>query len=448
MKRSLRIFALAALGFVCCGGLAACNGGGDSTKKDIKAPEVKQEETLNVKVGLITLHDESSTYDKNFIDAMKDSAKRLGFEDKLVIKSNVPETNEAYEAAKELVQQNGCQIIFADSFGHEASMIKAAKEFPNVQFCHATGTRSQTANETQDGSLPNYHNAFANIYEGRYLAGIVAGQRLASMLDADKTLKPVVGYVGAWQYAEVKSGYTSWFLGVKSVVPNVTMKVQFTSSWYDENAEKNAAENLISKGCVLVSQHADSWGAPKACEAAGVPNVSYNGSTGSQCPETYLVSSRINWSPYYEMAIRAVAKGEAFATDWAGSVADGSVELIEYGQNIAPGTNALVLKATYELATGARRVFDCANFTVKNAKANDTYGNITCDANGHLTAYNADVKDIIGDDGQSTYAGDTNVVTTDEATGITYFSESTFRSAPYFDLEIDGIELLNSGFGA
>jgi len=444
MKRSLRsMLSCVALGLACVCGLAACDGAGKSTKLDIKEPEPKVEANLNIKVGLITIHDESSTYDKNFIDAMKRSCKKLGCPD-LIIKSNVPETNEAYDAAKELAN-NGCQFIFADSFGHEASIIKAAKEFPNVQFGHATGTRSQTANDTQDAALPNFHNAFANIYEGRYLAGIVAGQRLASMMDEDPNMEPIVGYVGAWQYAEVKSGYTSWYLGVKSVVPTATMKVQFTSSWYDEAAEKSAAENLINQGCVVLSQHADSWGAPKACEAAGVPNVSYNGVTGSQCPETYLVSSRINWCPYFEMAIKAVSKGEAFATDWSGSISDGSVELLNFGDNIAPGTQPLILKAAYEIARGERQIFDCANFTVNNAKAHDTYGNITCDENGHLTAYNADVKDILVN-GQSTYAGDTNVVKTEN--GITYFSESTFRSAPYFDIEIDGITLLNSGFGA
>ena len=246
--------------------LAACGGNADdNAAKDIK-------------VGFICLHDEKSTYDLNFLNGVDEVKKALNLkDDQVIVKTNVPEGDECYQAAADLVDQ-GCNVIFANSFGHEDFMIKAAKEFKDVQFCHATGTKAHTE------GLSNYHNAFASIYEGRYLAGVAAGLKLKEMMAADSTVVPKMGYVGAFTYAEVISGYTSFYLGAKSVVPEVTMDVQFTGSWYDAVEEKNAAEALIAKGCVLISQHADSMGAPSACEAAKVPNVSYNGSTKEACP--------------------------------------------------------------------------------------------------------------------------------------------------------------------
>ncbi|MFR6424430.1 MAG: BMP family ABC transporter substrate-binding protein [Oscillospiraceae bacterium] len=250
-----------------------------------------------LKVGFICLHDENSTYDKNFIDAAKAACKNAGLsEDQYIIKTNIPEGQECYNAAAELVDA-GCNVVFADSFGHEDFMIQAAKEFKDVQFCHATGTKAHTE------KLSNYHNAFASIYEGRYLAGVAAGMKLNEMIEAGEFTadQAKMGYVGAFTYAEVISGYTSFYLGAKSVCPTVTMDVTFTGSWYDEALEKEAANKLIAGGCKLISQHADSMGAPTACEQAGVPNVSYNGSTESACPNTFIVSSRIDWTPYYEM---------------------------------------------------------------------------------------------------------------------------------------------------
>ena len=282
MKKLLTLF-LAALMVLC---FAACGNETVDNKDDIK-------------VGFIFLHDENSTYDLNFINAAKAAVKNLGLtDDQVIMKTNIPESNEAYEAAADLAD-SGCDIVFADSFGHEDFIIQAAKEYTDVQFCHATGTKAHTE------GLSNYHNAFASIYEGRYLAGIAAGMKLNEMIAAGKFTADAakIGYVGAFTYAEVISGYTSFYLGAKSVCPTVTMDVQFTGSWYDEALEKEAAELLIQKGAKLVSQHADSMGAPTACETAGIPNVSYNGSTQTACPNTYIVSSRIDWTPYFEYNI-------------------------------------------------------------------------------------------------------------------------------------------------
>ena len=413
MKKILAILMAIAMVF----SFAACG-----TKKDGGETEKK------LKVGFIFLHDENSTYDNNFLIGAEEACKKLGVE--MITKKNIPEQNACYDAAAELVD-SGCSVIFADSFGHEDFMIKAAKEFTDVQFCHATGTQAHTEN------LPNFHNAFASIYEGRYLAGVAAGLKLNEMIAAGKfkAEEAKMGYVGAFTYAEVISGYTSFYLGAKSVCPTVTMDVQFTGSWYDETLEKEAANTLIQKGCKLISQHADSMGAPTACETAGIPNVSYNGSTVSQCPNTFIVSSRINWEPYFEYMIKCVQDGKAIDTDWTGDLGTGSVVLTDVnGQAAAANTQAEMDKVKAQFDAGTLHVFDVNTFTVTVDAANKLNANAKVDANGHLTNYMADV------DTDANYAADTEVVKDG------YFHESEFRSAPYFDVQIDGITLLNAKF--
>lgn len=404
MKKILSVLLVLALMLGTCLALGSCaskeNGEDAGTSGD--------GETM--KVGFIYLHDENSTYDKNFIDAAQAACKAAGVE--IVEKKNIPENTECLEAAEDLVDR-GCSIVFADSFGHESYIAQAAEKYPEVQFCHATGTTAHTA------GLDNFHNAFASIYEGRYLAGIAAGMKLNEMIAAGKFTaeEAKMGYVGAFTYAEVISGYTSFFLGARSVCPTVTMDVQFTGSWYDENAEKEAATALINNGCKLISQHADSLGAPTACENTNVPNVSYNGSTEASCPNTFIVSSRIDWEPYFTYMINCVKNGEKIDTDWTGTLATGSVVLTDINENVAAeGTQEKMDEVKAQLEDGTLHVFDTKTFTVNGET---------------LTSYKADV------DTDEAYTPDTEVI----ADG--YFHESEYRSAPYFDLRIDGITLLN-----
>ena len=366
-----------------------------------------------VKIGFIFLHNENSTYDLNFINAAVEACEKLGVE--YISKTNIPEGQECYEAALDLVDA-GCNIVFADSFGHEDYMIQAAKECPDVQFCHATGTRAHTE------GLSNYHNAFASIYEGRYLGGIAAGMKLNELIASGAITEDQakLGYIGAFTYAEVISGYTSFFLGARSVCPTATMEVTFTGSWYDEALEKEGASKLIADNCVVISEHADSMGAPTACEAANVPFVFYNGSAADACPNTYIVASRINWEPYFELIINAVANGEEIPADWTGTLETGSVELLGLNEAAAAeGTAEAIEAAKAAMQAGELKVFDTAAFTVEGAA---------------LESYMADV------DTDEAYTGDTEVV----ADG--YFHESEFRSAPYFDVQIDGITLLDTAF--
>lgn len=421
MKKTLALL----LALVMVLGLSACGGTKDNedTLLGMSASPLAAS-TLTVdyeipedfKIGFICLHDEKSTYDLNFLNAVDAIQEATGLKDEqIIVKTQIPETNDCYEAAKDLVDQ-GCDVIFANSFGHESFILQAAKEFPDVEFCHATGTMAHTAN------VKNFHNAFASIYEGRYLAGVAAGMKLNEMIKAgDITADQAkMGYVGAWTYAEVISGYTSFYLGAKSVCPTVTMDVQFTGSWYDATEEKNVAEALISRNCVLISQHADSMGAPSACETAGVPNVSYNGSTYETCPETFIVSSSINWAPYYNYIIKCAVTDTEIAADWTGGIAEGSVVLTGINQDVAAkDTVATITAKVAELKAGTLNVFDTANFTVGGEK---------------LTSYKADV------DTDAAYEKDTEVI----ENGVFY--ESEHRSAPYFDLRIDGITLLNEKY--
>ncbi len=405
MKKLLALGLAAAMTVTGAALLASCTDDGDDT----------------VKVGFIALHDSNSTYDKNFIDAIEAACDAKGVE--LVMKTGIPEDNTCYDAAADLVDQ-GCDVIFADSFGHEQFILQAAQEFPDVQFCHATGTLAHTA------GVANHHNAFAHIYQGRYLAGVAAGMKLVEMYENDELTEKnfdedgniMIGYVGAYPYAEVISGFTSFFLGAQSVVEeeiegvSISMEVQYTSSWFDETAERNSAENLISRGAALISQHADSMGAPSACESAGVPNVSYNGSTESSCPNTFIVSSYVNWEPYFEYMIDCVMNGEEIEADWTGTLETGSVALTELGAAAAEGTAEKIEEVKAQLEAGTLNVFDCSKFTVDGK---------------HLTTYMADVDT------------DDNYTPDHEAIENGVFYESKHRSAPYFDIIIDGITELN-----
>ena len=354
----------------------------------------------DMKVGLICLHDENMGYDANFINGMKDAVEAAGLdpETQLIIKTNIPEGQECYDAAIDLAE-SGCDYIFADSFGHEDYILLAAQEYPEIQFSHATGYQAAGS------GLENMHNAFASIYEGRFAAGVAAGMKLNEMIaNGDITEdQAVVGYVGAFPYAEVISGYTSFFLGVRYICPSATMYVTFTNSWGDQALEQEAAAALISQyKCVLMSEHADTVGAPTTCEENGVPNVGYNISFNAVAPNTSLISSRIDWAPYMQYAIEKTMAGESFEADWSQGFNEGSVALTELNEAVAAeGTQEKLDEVIELLKAGELHVFDTATFTV----------------NGEVP------------ENEHIYDG--------------YFHESETASAPYFDMNIDGITRLD-----
>lgn len=428
MKMSKKIISVILAILLVAATFAGCSNGGAENKKLGESEDIIPREAISTdvevpadfKIGLICLHDENSTYDNNFIQGLKAAAEGMGLtEDQVVIKTNIGEDKACYDAAVDLAQNVGCKVIFADSFGHESFMKQAAQKFPDVEFCHATGTSAKTA------GIKNFHNAFAAIYEGRYVAGVAAGIKLNEMIESGQITpeQAIIGYVGAFTYAEVISGMTSFYLGARSVCESATMKVTYTGSWYDQAKEQEAATALIEKEkCVLISQHADSLGAPTACELAGVPNVSYNGSTYSAGENTFIVSSAINWAPYFKLIIENTIKGEAIPTNWVGTIATNSVVISGINQDVVDGesTIAELNKVVDQLKAGTLHVFDTSKFTVEGKQ---------------LTEYMADID---GD-----FQGDTNVIHDG------YFDESgdQFRSAPYFDIIIDGVTNLNTNFG-
>ena len=371
----------------------------------------------DLKVGVILLHDENLGYDLAHITGVEAMKAALGLSDEQVIyEYGIPENEECLDAAKRLVAQ-GCQIIFADSFSHEDYMIEAAASYPTVTFCHATGYQAASS------GLANMKNYFTNIFEARYVSGIVAGMKLAEAYGADIEAK--IGYVGAYSYAEVVSGFTAFYLGVRSICPNITMEVKYTGSWADQAIEREVALALIEDGCILISQHADTTGAASACEEKGVLHVGYNVAMFDTAPNTTLCSSTNNWGPYYTYAVQCILDGEDISTDYALGYADGAVKLAadENGNVlnaalVAEGTEAAVEETIAKIVSGELKVFDNSTWTV----------------GGETITSTADIDGFYG----------VEHMFTDE-NGVTYFAESdlTLGSAPAFSFIIDGITELN-----
>ena len=425
----LLVLAMVACLFAGCGGdkaqedtkgndvdVPSTNDGGDETPTD----ETPVEGNKTVKVGLICIGDENDLgYTYNFIrgkEAATEALAKEGINVEWMVKWNIGEDSKCEEANIELAEA-GCQLIINNSFGHEQFMLKVAPDYPDVQFVGCTNQGSYN-----DG-LDNTHNAFANIYEGRYLAGIVAGMKLQEMIDNGDITEDqaVIGYVGAFSFAEVISGFTSYFLGARSVCPSVTMKVQFVGSWSDATEEANAASALCDMGCVLISQHSDNTTPATVAQTKGAFHTGYNNDMTEVAPEASLIGTRIDWSVYFTEIIRAVANGETFPQDWCKGYGDGAVVLTKLNEAIcAEGTAEKLAEVEAKLASGELQVFDTSTFTIEgkeltNAFALDTDGDFTPDS--------------------------------EEAVFDGAFHESYFQSAPYFALSIDGIDWLNSAFG-
>lgn len=386
-----------------------------NTSDDEQTTAPSDKNPSDVKIGFIFLHDENSEYDLNFMYAVEEMKREIKYENvQVIFKTNVPESNACYDAAVELIEVDGCDIIFANSFGHEDFMIMAAKEYPDVEFCHATGTKAHTE------GLPNFHNAYAAVHEGRYLTGVLAGLKLNEMIENGEITadEAKMGFVGTFTYAEVISGYTAFYLGAKSVCPQVTMDVKFTGSWFDEISEKEAAYELIDRGCVIISQHSNSLGAPLACEERGIPNIVNGSATDEFCPDTFLAMCNIEWDGYFKYIVDQYINGEEIATDWCGSFEEDAL-MVDFSYDVPDEYIVIIEQLAMEINNGREKVFDTSSFTVNGER---------------VTSYLANV------DEDSSFTPDTEVIDDGE------FRESYFRAAPYFDLKIDGITLLNEIF--
>lgn len=398
--------------------LAACA----STGKTETKADTKKEAAL--KIGVILVGDENEGYTYSHMDGIRTALANLGLNEaeNVIWKYTVKEDESCHDACVDCVN-SGCKLVITNSYGHQSFCQQAAEEYPEVQFVAMTGDTARAS------GLANFHNAFTGIYEARYCGGIAAGLKLQELINDGKIeAKNIddngnykIGYVGAYPYAEVVSGYTAFFLGIRSIVPNVAMDVQYTNSWFDITAEKEAALALIDRGCVIIGQHADSTGAPSACEEklnAGttVYSVGYNVDMLAVAPNAALTSPTNVWAVYYTEIIKAVMNGEAFPTNWSAGYEAGAVKLTAFGPACAAGTEEAVNDAIAKIKAGELHVFDTATFTVGGAPvtsafATDTDGDWTNDA--------------------------------DEAVFDGFFHESYFQSAPAFALRIDGITELN-----
>lgn len=429
MKKILSLLLVLALAF----SLAACskndgqkdneNGGeggqdgqlsiADQIKASLNDPvdtsKVK-EAGADLKVGVILLHNENIGYDFAHISGIKAAAKALGIKDEQIIwKYDIPENEKCADAASDLVQQ-GCNIIFADSFGHETYLMQIAEENPDVIFCHASGQQAALSD------LPNFVNYFTGVYQSRYVSGVVAGMKLKEMMDQGLATDPYVGYVGAYPYAEVVSGYTAFFLGVQSIVPEAHMDVTFTNSWADQALEADAANALMARGCVIISQHADTTGAPSAVQAARdsgkeVYCVGYNVDMLSVAPTAALTSAQNCWEVAYQAILETAMKGEKLPRNTAFGFEKDGVKISDLGPNCTDGTAEKVAEVEAALKDGSLKVFDTSKFTVNGANL-DSYS----------SSYGFDGLELIWDG---------------------YFHESELLSAPLFDIAVDGITKLN-----
>ncbi len=367
------------------------------------------EEKDDFKVGVILVGDENEGYTYAHMEGIEAARVACGLEkDQIIYKYNIGENEACHQAAVDLVEQ-GCKIVFANSFGHESFLIQAAKEYPDVLFCHATG---QTAAKQTD--LKNIFNYFTAIYEARYVSGVVAGMKLKELMDNGTVTDPHVGYVGAYPYAEVVSGYTAFFLGIQSIVPDAYMEVQYTNKWFDLTLEAEAANALMARGCVIIGQHADSTGAPSAIQAAhddgtypNVYSVGYNIDMLNVAPDVALTSPQNNWGAYYTYAIKTAMEGKEMQQDWCYGYIDEAVQISQLGTACAEGTQEAVAAVIEKIKNGELHVFDCSTFTVNGE---------------HLTSYDKSY----GFEGV-------------ELIWDGYFHESEVISAPLFDIRIDGI---------
>ena len=310
-----------------------------------------------LKVGMVCIGDENDQgYTYNFYrakDAVTEKMAAKGVTLEWEVITNIGEDDGCTDACIELAE-GGCEVVICNSYGHEPFMLKAAPDYPNVQFIGCTNLNSQFA------GLDNCHNAFANIYEGRYVAGVVAGMKIKEMIDAG-TITPEqakIGYVGAFPFAEVISGFTSFYLGARSIVPEVTMTVKYVSSWSDATEEGNAAQALCDEGCILISQHSDNTTPATVAEANGVFHVGYNNDMSGVAPKASLISSRIDWSVYFEYVFDCLLAGEPIARDWTAGMEAGAVVVTDLNTAIAaPGTQEKMTEVIAGLADGSINVF-------------------------------------------------------------------------------------------
>ena len=321
-------------------GLFGCS----SEAKEEKVPENEGEEVAqklsaeDIKVGFLyvgPVGDEGYSYAHD--------QGRLALEETLGVETvyveNVPEDAEAETAMRNLIDQ-GCNVIYATSFGHMDWTAKVAADHPEVYFGHATGYTK----------LDNMSNYMGRIYEPRYLSGVAAGMN---------TETNKIGYVAAMPIPEVIRGINAFALGVKSVNPEAVVEVKWTNTWYDPSIEKSVAVDLINGGADVIAQHCDTTGPQIAANEAGVLAVGYNAATKNVAPEAYITAPLFNWGAYYIADVQAIVDGTWESRAFYEGLNSEIVSLDEINVDVvAEGTVEAVEAAEAAIRDGSLYVFD------------------------------------------------------------------------------------------
>lgn len=336
MKRTISLLLVLAL--VLSVALTGCAPKSEPAAAPAAAAPTEAPKAEPLKIGFVYI---GSINDGGYTQAHDEGRKYLEQQlgDKIVTmyKEGVPESSEAEKVMRDMIDQ-GAKVIFANSFGHMDYVEKVSKEYPDVKFYHASGYKSG----------PNFSNYFGAMEEARYLAGIVAGM---------KTKTNKLGYVAAFEIPEVVRGINAFTLGAQSVNPKVTVKVNWTHTWYDPAKEKEAAKALLDTGVDVLAQHQDTTATQQAAEEKGVWAIGYDLDTRDSAPKAYLTAPVWNWGKYYAAEVQRILDGNWKQENYYGNMKDGMIELAPLTDNVAPGTQEVVDKAKAAIIDGSLNIF-------------------------------------------------------------------------------------------
>jgi basic membrane protein A len=273
--------------------------------------------------GWTTKHDAGAT-------ALEES---LGDQVEVTRLENIPEGAESTKTFEKLAR-DGYDLIFGTSFGYMDPMLEVAGKFPDVCFQHATGYKT----------ADNMGNYFGAAEEARYLTGIAAGEA---------TQNGKVGYVAAFPIPEVIRGINAFTLGVQSVKPDATVQVVWTSTWFDPDKEKQAAESLLDGGVDVISQHQDTPATGEAAQAKGAKWVGYNDDMSRFAPEAWLTAPIWDWAPFYIKTAESVLGGTCPNEAYYGNMADGMVNIAPFGESVTEETKALIDETATAIKDGS-----------------------------------------------------------------------------------------------
>ena len=320
----------------------------ESAKKDddVQVQQTSKENVKdNIKVAVLYLSDpaEGSGYSYTHDLGIQGMQTNLGLSSEQIVRKVVDDSDsDATRKAIEECIQDGCNIIFATSWGYMETVAQMAEEYPDIYFSHGTGYMSNGK---------NFNNYFGRIYQARYLSGIVAGM---------KTQSNMIGYVAAQDSSnsEVTGGIDAFALGVESVNADAKVYVAVTNSGYDPEKEEEKSRMLLDMGCDVMTQHCDTPYPQTLAQEYGVYGIGYNSDMSKETPDACLTSVIWNWSAYYTSAVKSIINGTWDGSNYFGGMQEGLVQITRLADFCAEGTQEKVDEATQAILSGNFNVFD------------------------------------------------------------------------------------------